>query len=63
ETIEDKSKGDVFSKTVSILQLSWFIVQCLARANQHLPITLLEMSALAFTGPSIITYLLWWYKP
>ncbi|KAK0471328.1 hypothetical protein IW261DRAFT_1512674 [Armillaria novae-zelandiae] len=63
KTIEDKSKGDAFSKTISILQLSWFIVQCVARANQHLPITLLEMSALAFTGLSIITYLLWWYKP
>ncbi|KAK0461505.1 hypothetical protein IW261DRAFT_1409218 [Armillaria novae-zelandiae] len=62
-TIEDKSKGDAFSKMISILQLTWFIVQCVARANQHLPITLLEMSALAFTGPSIITYFLWWYKP
>ncbi|KAK0471324.1 hypothetical protein IW261DRAFT_1572193 [Armillaria novae-zelandiae] len=63
ETIEEKSKGDAFSKTIYILQLSWFIVQCVARANQHLPITLLEWSALAFTGPSIITCLLWWYKP
>ncbi|KAK0461499.1 hypothetical protein IW261DRAFT_1576963 [Armillaria novae-zelandiae] len=30
ETIEDKSKGDAFSKTISIFQLSWFIVQCVA---------------------------------
>ncbi|KAK0472659.1 hypothetical protein IW261DRAFT_1507446 [Armillaria novae-zelandiae] len=55
ETIEDKSKGDAFSKTFH-LQLSWFIVQS---SSHHL----LEMSALAFTGLSIITYLLWWYKP
>ncbi|KAK0475636.1 hypothetical protein EDD18DRAFT_194519 [Armillaria luteobubalina] len=63
ETIEDRSKGDALSKTISILQLSWFIVQCIARALQHLPITLLEMSTLAFTGLSILMYSLWWYKP
>ncbi|KAK0229401.1 hypothetical protein EDD85DRAFT_1026871 [Armillaria nabsnona] len=63
ETIEDKSKGDALSKTISILQISWFIVQCIARALQHLPITLLEMTALAFAGLSIITYSLWWHKP
>ncbi|SJL18940.1 uncharacterized protein ARMOST_22543 [Armillaria ostoyae] len=30
ETIEDKSKGDALSKMFSILQLSWFTVQCIA---------------------------------
>ncbi|KAK0475641.1 hypothetical protein EDD18DRAFT_1089698 [Armillaria luteobubalina] len=63
ETIEDRSKGDALSKTISILQLSWFIVQCIARALQHLPITLLEVSTLAFTSLTVITYSLWWYKP
>ncbi|PBK58901.1 hypothetical protein ARMSODRAFT_899957, partial [Armillaria solidipes] len=63
KTIEDKSKGDALSKTFSILQISWFVVQCVARAIQHLPITLLEMTALAFAGLSMIMYLLWWYKP
>ncbi|KAK0432170.1 hypothetical protein EV421DRAFT_2024119 [Armillaria borealis] len=63
ETIEDRSEGDALSKTVSILQISWFIVQCVARAMQHLPITLLEMTSLAFAGLNIITYFLWWYKP
>ncbi|KAK0475639.1 hypothetical protein EDD18DRAFT_1089680, partial [Armillaria luteobubalina] len=63
ETIEDKSKGDALSKLISTLQLLWFIVQCVARVLQHLPIMLLEMTALAFAGLSIITYSLWWYKP
>ncbi len=61
--MEDKSKGDALSKTFSILQMSWFIVQCIAQAVQHLPITLLEVTALAFTGLSIITYCLSWNKP
>ncbi len=63
ETIEDKSKGDGLSKTISILQISWFIAQCAARVVQHLPMMLLEMTALAFAGLSVITYSLWWYKP
>ncbi len=63
ETIEDKSKGDVLSKTFSILQISWFIVQCVTRVIHGLPITLLEMTALGFTGLSIIMYFLWWHKP
>ncbi len=63
ETIEDKSNGDALSKTFSILQISWFIVQCIARAIRHLPITLLEMTAIAFAGLSMILYFLWWYKP
>ncbi|KAK0440193.1 uncharacterized protein EV420DRAFT_1731251 [Desarmillaria tabescens] len=63
ETIEDKNKGDALSKIVSIFQISWFIAQCIGRAVQHLPITLLEMTALAFSGFSMITYCLWWYKP
>ncbi|PBK83049.1 hypothetical protein ARMGADRAFT_975243 [Armillaria gallica] len=63
KAIEDKSKGDALSKTISILQISWFITQCITRAIQRLPITLLEMTALAFAGISVITYSLWWYKP
>ncbi len=43
-------------------QLSWFIVQCIVRALQHLPIALLKMTTLSFAGLSIITYSLWWYK-
>ncbi|KAK0228927.1 hypothetical protein IW262DRAFT_1242668, partial [Armillaria fumosa] len=63
EDIMDRSKGDALSKTISILQISWFMVQCFARINQNLPITLLEITALAFAGLSIITYCLWWHKP
>ncbi|KAK0196711.1 hypothetical protein F5146DRAFT_1129506 [Armillaria mellea] len=63
ERIKDKNKGDALSKMVSILQISWFIAQCIARAVQDLPITLVEMTALAFSGLSIITYCLWWHKP
>ncbi|KAK0439984.1 uncharacterized protein EV420DRAFT_1254741, partial [Desarmillaria tabescens] len=62
-SIRDKSKGDAFSKAISILQISWFVLQCIPRIHQDLPITLLEVTALAFAVLSIITSLLWWHKP
>ncbi|KAK0477777.1 hypothetical protein IW261DRAFT_1307516, partial [Armillaria novae-zelandiae] len=63
ETIEDESRGDALSKTLSILKMSWFITECFARVVQTLPITLLELTALTFASFSIITYFLWWNKP
>ncbi|SJL08989.1 uncharacterized protein ARMOST_12365 [Armillaria ostoyae] len=61
--IKDKSKGDALSKMILILQLSWFVVQCCARVILKLPITLLEISTLAFAVQSVISYIAWWEKP
>ncbi|PBK80275.1 hypothetical protein ARMGADRAFT_1092366 [Armillaria gallica] len=61
--IQDKSKADGLSKTISMLQISWFITQWMTRLFQHLPITLLEITALASAVTSIITYSFWWHKP
>ncbi|KAF7369996.1 hypothetical protein MSAN_00629500 [Mycena sanguinolenta] len=61
--IVDKSKGDALSKGVALLQGLWFILQCLARAHQHLAITQLEVATLAFAIVNIFIWLLWWNKP
>ncbi|KAF9466984.1 hypothetical protein BDZ94DRAFT_1305845 [Collybia nuda] len=50
EQIQDKSKGDRFTKGFVVLQTTWFIVQTLARVIARLPITELEYSTLAFTA-------------
>ncbi|KAF9474067.1 hypothetical protein BDN70DRAFT_816330, partial [Pholiota conissans] len=63
EDIQDRSKGDIISKTIIILQTTWFIVQCLARWSQHLPLTELEIVTLGFAMLNGITYALWWNKP
>ncbi|KAJ7692232.1 hypothetical protein B0H17DRAFT_856761, partial [Mycena rosella] len=63
ENIMDKSKGDSFSKGIAVLQTLWFIIQCIARRSQWLPITQLEMAALAFAVVNVQTWLLWWNKP
>jgi hypothetical protein len=61
--IQDKSKGDFISKGVVILQTSWFVMQCIARGVQGLPITELELATIAFAGLNFVIYLLWWDKP
>ncbi|KAJ7722096.1 hypothetical protein B0H16DRAFT_1601105 [Mycena metata] len=62
-TIMDRSKGDALSKGVALIQSLWFIIQCLARASQQLPIIELEFATLAFAVVNIFIWLLWWHKP
>jgi nitrate reductase NapE component len=63
EDIEDRSKGDLLSKAMVLLQGLWFTAQCLARVQQHLPVTELEVATLAFQITSIFIWLLWLHKP
>ncbi|TFK59235.1 hypothetical protein BDN72DRAFT_781013 [Pluteus cervinus] len=61
--VQDRSKGDFLSKGLVALQTSWFVLECIARFQQHLPITELEVVTLAFAVLNIITYGFWWDKP
>jgi hypothetical protein len=63
EDIQDKGKADNLVKTVALLQASWLVLQCIARAVQHLPITTLEISALAYVPCALFVSYLWWPKP
>lgn len=63
EEIRDKSKGDLLSKVIAILQMTWFIVQCAARPSQGLAVTELELATLALASLNVVTYFLWWDKP
>jgi hypothetical protein len=61
--IEDRSKGDIISKGLAIIQTGWFIVQCIARGVEHLAITELEIMTVAFAFLNLVTYIFWWNKP
>ena len=61
--LEDRSKGDVFVKGVAIVQISWLVIQIIARASEGLAISLLEVTTLAFAACAIATYSLLWHKP
>ncbi|KAJ8597170.1 hypothetical protein M405DRAFT_871039 [Rhizopogon salebrosus TDB-379] len=61
--IEDRSKGDVLSKGIAVLQLLWFVTQLVVRYAQNLPITLLEIDTLAVAALTSTAYGWWWNKP
>ncbi|KIM77491.1 hypothetical protein PILCRDRAFT_11937 [Piloderma croceum F 1598] len=61
--IQDRSRGDVLSKGLVVVQTGWFILQCIARSSKHLPITEIELVTLAFATLNFVTYGLWWDKP
>lgn len=63
EEINDRSKADALSKGVALLQITWFIIQLVARARQHLTITEIELTTGALAGLNSIMYLFWWSKP
>ena len=61
--IKDKDKSDWFTKPLVLLQTSWFVMQCIARAIKQLPVTHLEIVTLAYAAMNFAIYVFWWNKP
>ena len=61
--IWDKSKADMFAKTVAGFQAAWLVTQVIARAIQHLSVTLLELSTVALIPCTGAALLFWFNKP
>ena len=61
--IQDKGKSDWLAKSLVLLQTSWFVMQCIARAIKHLPVTHLEIVTLAYAAMNFVIYAFWWNKP
>lgn len=59
----DKSKGDWISKSITSVQVLWFVSQVIGRAAQKLPLTTLELFTCAIVVCTAITYVAWWNKP
>ncbi|KAF7984856.1 hypothetical protein HWV62_10819 [Athelia sp. TMB] len=63
DELANQSKGDALSKGVAILQTLWFVMQCIARRIERLPVTSLEVMTLAYTVITVAMYAVWWDKP
>lgn len=59
----DKSKQDGFQKTLTLLQTGWFVLQCLGRAIQRLPMSTLELMTFSFVFCTFASYYQWSNKP
>jgi len=63
DEIKDWSKGDILFKLIAMLQTSWFIIQSIARGQQRLALTELELVTLALASLNAATFAIWWHKP
>lgn len=61
--IRDKSKADGLAKFLVVLQAGWMILETLARVQQKLPVTLLEINTMGHVVCAFALYGLWWSKP
>lgn len=63
DVIDDKTKADLITKLLVCMQAGWFIIQCIARVAQHLPLSLLEIHVLTHVFVALLMYLFWFAKP
>ena len=63
ENIRAKCKSNTGAKFLACFQSTWLVAQVTGRAASNLPITALEVMALAYVTCTLITLLCWWDKP
>ena len=63
EEIADKSKANLLNKGIVCLQTGWFVVQCLGRWHQKVPLTTLELATIAYVWCTWGIYANWLKKP
>jgi hypothetical protein len=61
--IEDRDKVDLLLRIIVVCQISWFVVNCVARGVQGLALTTLELSTISFTFCTFGTEVFWLHKP
>lgn len=60
EAIADKSKADILTKSLIVLQVSWIIVQCIARKTNGYSLSLLEIHTMVHVLCVLVICVLWW---
>jgi hypothetical protein len=61
--IQDRDKVDVLLRILIVCQISWFVVNCIARGAQGLAMTTLELSTISFIFCTFGTAVFWFHKP
>ncbi|KAK4454848.1 hypothetical protein QBC34DRAFT_103179 [Podospora aff. communis PSN243] len=62
-SIDDRSKADLLQKGLVLLQVTWMVLQCIARKASGLPITLLELHTMVHVVCAFAMYAFWLKKP
>ena len=61
--IKDREKSDWLTKSLVLLQILWFMMQCIAWAIEHLLVMHLKIITLAYAAINFVIYIFWWIKP
>ncbi len=63
KTIWERNKADGFARLVTSLQITWFFIQCLARWQQRLTLSTLEITTFATILATLNSLFFWYHKP
>ena len=62
-TIKDRNKADGFARVITSIQIAWFFTQCLARWQQDIDLSTLEITTFATIIATLNTMFFWYHKP
>jgi hypothetical protein len=63
DTIWDKNKADGFARAITLIQITWFSIQCIGRGIQHLTLSTLELLTINMIFCTVFTFYFWNNKP
>ncbi|KAH8807022.1 hypothetical protein DL96DRAFT_1822096 [Flagelloscypha sp. PMI_526] len=63
QKLKDLGKADTLVKVLTVLQVLWLLIQCLARWLSHLPVSLLELMTSCYAICAVFAYFFWMDKP
>jgi hypothetical protein len=63
QAIKDRNKAESLVRIITLIQICWFLLNCIGRVGQSLSITTLELTTVAFVVCTIATSFCWFHKP
>lgn len=63
QTIAEKNKKEGFERFITVIQILWFVMNCIGRVARHLSLATLELTTLSFIVCTIGTSFFWTQKP
>ena len=62
-TIWDRNKADGFARAITLIQITWFIIESIGRGIQHLTLSTLELLTINMIFCTVFTFYFWNHKP
>lgn len=63
DALYDRSKCDLFLKTLAVVEILWSVTQIITRLVRQLAVSPIELAVLAFSTCAVFIYCFYWMKP